>query len=237
ESRRSSYRGIKADPFAFFCEKPPGTASVIWKSEYEWGDHDWLKRRGEKNRLSAPISIYEVHLGSWRRDPDRPEQLLSYRELAEILPGYLRDSGFTHVEFLPVMEHPFYGSGGYQTTGYFAPTARYGRPDDFKYLIERLHREEIAVILDWVPSHFPADAHGLITFDGTHLYEHADWRQGFHPDWKSILFNYGRHEVRSFLISSAIFWLREYHADGVRVDAVASMLYLDYSRKEEIGRA
>ncbi len=230
-SRFEGYRVDKADPFAFYSEQPPKTASVAWNRDYSWGDQAWMESRGERNRLDAPISIYEVHLGSWRRDPQDPGRMLSYRELAPELAAYLRDQGFTHVEFLPVMEHPFYGSWGYQTTGYFAPTSRYGSPQDFMFLVDTLHQAGIGVILDWVPSHFPADEHGLAYFDGTHLYEHADTRKGFHPDWKSYIFNYGRNEVRSFLLSSALFWLDKYHIDGLRVDAVASMLYLDYSRQ------
>jgi len=220
----------KADPFAFFSELPPGTASRAWSLEYEWGDGEWMGERRRRNALDAPLAIYEVHLGSWRRD--QAGNWLGYRELAHQLADYVRDTGFTHVELLPVTEHPFYGSWGYQCTGYFAPTARYGTPQDFKYFVDVLHRAGIGVILDWVPSHFPADAHGLARFDGTYLYEHQDPRQGFHPEWNSSIFNYGRHEVRAFLLSSALFWLDEYHVDGLRVDAVASMLYLDYARKE-----
>ncbi|MFO7293709.1 MAG: 1,4-alpha-glucan branching protein GlgB [Actinomycetes bacterium] len=230
--RNGSYQVDKADPFAFHHETPPRTASKIWDLSYEWEDDEWMRTRGERNRLTDPISVYEVHLGSWRRDPSDPERFLTYRELAPQLAEYVSSLGFTHVEFLPVMEHPFYGSWGYQTTGYFAPTSRYGTPQDFMYLIDTLHQAGIGVILDWVPSHFPTDEHGLGYFDGTHLFEHADPRQGFHPDWKSFIFNYGRAEVPAFLISSALFWLDRYHVDGLRVDAVASMLYLDYSRKE-----
>ena len=220
----------KADPFGILHEKPPRTASVVWDLEYQWTDHEWMKNRQAKNSLQAPICIYEVHLGSWMREEhNRP---LTYREIAPRLADYVRHMHFTHVQFLPVMEHPFYGSWGYQTTGYFAPTARYGTPQDFMYLVDYLHQAGIAVILDWVPSHFPSDEHGLAYFDGTHLFEHADSREGFHPDWKTLIFNYGRNEVRSFLLSSAMFWLDKYHADGLRVDAVASMLYRDYSRKE-----
>ena len=231
ESRYNGYRVEKADPFAVFAETPPKTASIVWDTDYEWGDREWMSTRGERNSLRAPISVYEVHLGSWRRPP-KDNRSLTYRELAPQLADYVRQMGFTHVEFMPVMEHPFYGSWGYQTTGYFAPTSRYGTPQDFMYLIDHLHRNGIGVLLDWVPSHFPSDEHGLAYFDGTHLYEHADPRKGFHPDWKSFIFNYGRPEVRSFLLSSAMFWLDRYHADGLRVDAVASMLYLDYSREE-----
>ncbi len=221
----------KADPFASFCELPPKTGSVIWDLAYEWGDDEWMATRGERQSVRSPISIYEVHIGSWRRSRSGPDRLLSYRELAPQLVEHVRRSGFTHVELLPVMEHPFYGSWGYQTTGYFAPSARYGTPQDFMALVDALHQSGIGVILDWVPSHFPADEFALASFDGTHLYEHADPRRGVHPDWNSLIFNYGRHEVRSFLASSADHWLRAYHADGLRVDAVASMLYLDYSRK------
>ncbi|HYX83746.1 MAG TPA: 1,4-alpha-glucan branching protein GlgB [Gaiellales bacterium] len=222
---------MKADPFARQAEEPPRTASVIWDGEHRWEDGEWMAARGGRNALDAPIAIYELHLGSWRRrvEEGRP---LTYLELAEQLPGYVRGNGFTHVEFLPVMEHPFTGSWGYQTTGYFAPTSRYGRPEDLMALVDALHNEGIGVIFDWVPSHFATDPHGLALFDGTHLYEHSDPRQGFHPDWGSYIFNYGRNEVRSFLLSSAHHWLDAYHADGLRVDAVASMLYLDYSRSE-----
>jgi 1,4-alpha-glucan branching enzyme len=220
----------KGDPFAFCWETPPRTASRVWDLRRRWQDREWMAGRARVNNLSAPISIYEVHPGSWRRGPGN--RFLTWRELARELANYVAEQGFTHIEFLPVMEHPFYGSWGYQTTGYFAPTARYGSPQDMMYLIDHLHRRGIGVILDWVPSHFPADEHGLGFFDGTHLYEHADPRKGFHPDWNSCIFNYGRNEVRSFLLSSAHFWLDRYHVDGLRVDAVASMLYLDYSRRE-----
>ncbi len=222
----------KADPCGFRHEEPPRTASVVWDLDYAWGDADWMRARGERQGRGAPLSIYEVHLGSWRRVPEQGNRPLTYREMAEPLAEHARRHGFTHVELLPVMEHPFYGSWGYQTTGYYAPTSRYGSPQDLMFMIDRLHREGVGVILDWVPSHFPTDAHGPAFFDGTHLYEHADPRQGFHPDWKSAIFNYGRNEVRAFLISNALFWLDKYHADGLRVDAVASMLYLDYSRAE-----
>jgi 1,4-alpha-glucan branching enzyme len=228
-SSRPGYQVDKADPLAFASESPPETGSVVWPLGYKWGDAEWMKTRKEKNSLRAPVSIYEVHLGSWRRRPDG--EFLSYREVAAPLADYVKQTGFTHVQFLPIMEHPFFGSWGYQTTGYFAPTRRFGDPQDLMFLIDHLHRAGIGVILDWVPSHFPTDQHGLGYFDGIHLYEHADPRQGFHPDWQTFIFNYGRHEVRSFLLSSAIFWLDRYHADGIRVDAVASMLYLDYSRK------
>jgi 1,4-alpha-glucan branching enzyme len=232
ESRHHGFRADKADPLGFWHEKPPRTASVVWDLDYQWGDQDWLAKRNERNSLRAAQAIYEVHLGSWMRVPEEHNRPLTYREMAPRLAEYIGRMGYTHVEFLPVMEHPFYGSWGYQTTGYFAPTARYGTPQDFMYLVDYLHQHGIGVILDWVPSHFPSDAHGLAYFDGTHLYEHADSRQGFHPDWKTHIFNYGRTEVRSFLMSSAMFWFDKYHADGLRVDAVASMLYLDYSRKQ-----
>ncbi len=230
-SNFDGFAAEKADPMAFAAEEAPKTASVVADLEYDWQDADWMKARGEKNGLKSAVSIYELHLGSWRRSPDAPGRFLTYRELAGELPGYLKYMGFSHVELMPVTEHPFYGSWGYQTTGYFAPTARYGGPTDFMYLVDKLHQAGIGVILDWVPAHFPSDAHGLAKFDGTHLYEHADPRQGFHPDWGSAIFNFGRNEVKSFLLSSAMFWLDKYHIDGLRVDAVASMLYLDYSRK------
>jgi 1,4-alpha-glucan branching enzyme len=233
QSRFRGYRADKADPFALFSEVPPKTASVVWDLEYAWDDRDWMKTRaGANNAHTAPWSIYEVHLGSWMRVPEEGERPLTYRELAPHLAEYVKNMGFTHVQFLPVMEHPFYGSWGYQVTSYFAPTSRYGTPQDFMSLVDYLHQAGVGVILDWVPSHFPNDEHGLGYFDGTHLYEHGDPRQGIHPDWNSFIFNYGRSEVRSFLLSSALFWLHRFHADGLRVDAVASMLYLDYSRKE-----
>jgi 1,4-alpha-glucan branching enzyme len=222
----------KADPFAFAAELPPKTASVVWGLDHEWGDAEWMTRRTEVNALEAPISVYELHLGSWRHATDDPHRSLSYVELADALPAYVEARGFTHVELVPVMEHPFYGSWGYQTTGFFAPTSRYGTPQELMALVDALHRCGIGVILDWVPSHFPDDPHGLAAFDGSHLYEHADPREGRHPDWGSLIFNYGRHEVRSFLLSSALFWLDRYHVDGLRVDAVASMLYRDYSREQ-----
>lgn len=222
----------KADPFALRWEEPPSTASIVWDTWYEWNDASWMKSRHEKNALNKPMSVYEMHFGSWARSLESPDEFLSYRQMADKLIPYLKETGFTHVEFLPMMEHPYYPSWGYQITGYFAATSRYGTPQDFMFLIEQLHENDIGVILDWVPSHFPGDEHGLYRFDGTHLFEHADMRKGFHPDWKSYIFNYGRNEVKSFLISNAIFWLDRYHADGLRVDAVASMLYLDYSRKE-----
>jgi 1,4-alpha-glucan branching enzyme len=230
-SQHDGHRVEKADPFGFLHEVPPKTASVVWDLEYDWYDSTWMEGRVRRNSHDAPISIYEVHLGSWRKMPEQ-NRPLSYRELAPLLADHVSRLGFTHVEFLPVTEHPFFGSWGYQTTGYFAPTSRFGTPQDFMYLIDRLHQEGIGVILDWVPSHFPADQHGLAYFDGTHLFEHADPRQGHHPDWGSAIFNHGRHEISSFLISSALFWLDRYHIDGLRVDAVASMLYLDYSRRE-----
>jgi 1,4-alpha-glucan branching enzyme len=230
ESHVGGYKVEKADPFAVHAETPPHTASIVWDRGAEWSDAEWMESRKARNSLDAPISVYEVHLGSWRRSDD-DGRWLSYRELAPLLANYAQSMGFTHVEFLPVMEHPFYGSWGYQCTGYFAVSSRWGTPQDFVYLVDYLHRHGIGVILDWVPSHFPSDEHGLAYFDGTHLYEHADPRQGYHPDWGSYIFNYERNEVRSFLLSSAMFWLDYYHADGLRVDAVASMLYLDYSRK------
>jgi len=230
-SQHRNYRVEKADPFAGFSEIPPKTASIIWDLDYNWADREWMEKRRGKNALDAPMAIYEIHLGSWRRLPEEENRSLSYREMAPQLAEYIQQTGFTHVEFLPVMEHPFYGSWGYQTTGYFAPTSRYGTPQDFMYLVDYLHQHDIGVILDWVPSHFPSDEHGLGYFDGTYLYEHEDPRQRIHPDWDSLIFNYGRNEVRSFLFSSALFWLDKYHVDGLRVDAVASMLYLDYGRK------
>ncbi|WP_353134338.1 1,4-alpha-glucan branching protein GlgB [Pseudopedobacter sp.] len=222
----------KGDPFAFEWEIPPQTASKVASTWYEWQDEAWHKKRQKINRLDQPWSVYEMHLGSWMRNPDEPDRLLSYREIAERLVPYIKELGFTHVEFLPVMEHPYYPSWGYQITGYFAASSRYGSPQDLMYLIEQLHQNDIGVILDWVPSHFPGDAHGLHKFDGSYLYEHEDPRKGFHPDWQSYIFNYGRNEVRSFLISNAFFWLDRFHIDGLRVDAVASMLYLDYSRNQ-----
>jgi 1,4-alpha-glucan branching enzyme len=230
-SRHHGYRVDKADPIAFSTQKPPATASCVWNLDYTWNDSEWIASRHEKNGLPAPMSIYEVHLGSWMRVAEEGNRSLSYREMAPKLAEYVNRLGYTHVELLPVMEHPFYGSWGYQTTAYFAPTSRYGTPQDFMYLVDHLHQRGIGVILDWVPSHFPSDGHGLSYFDGTHLYEHEDLRLGFHPDWNTYIFNYGRDEVRSFLLSSAMFWLDKYHADGLRVDAVASMLYRDYSRK------
>jgi 1,4-alpha-glucan branching enzyme len=231
-SRENGYTVDKVDPFGFLHNTPPLKESIVHKLDYTWHDADWMAGRAERQKLDQPISIYEMHFGSWARVPEEKNRWLTYREIAPKLIEHLRSRGFTHVEFLPLMEHPFYGSWGYQTTGYFAPTSRFGKPQDLMYLIDQLHQAEIGVILDWVPSHFPEDEHALKYFDGTHLFEHADPRQGFHPDWKSAIFNYGRNEVRAFLISSAIFWLDKYHVDGIRVDAVASMLYLDYGRKD-----
>ena len=231
-SRYNNLQVDKGDPFAFYWEQPPKTASVVWGLDYKWNDSEWMANRNRHNSLNVPFSIYEVHLGSWKRVTDREGEFLSYREIAHELADYIKEMGFTHVELLPITEHPFYGSWGYQTVGYFAPTSRYGTPQDFMYLIDHLHQNEIGVILDWVPSHFPSDEHGLAYFDGTHLYEHADPKLGFHPEWKSSIFNYSRNEVRAFLTSSAIFWLEKYHIDALRVDAVASMLYLDYAREE-----
>ena len=234
-STQLGYQIEKTDPVGLFAEKPPRTASVVWDLDYTWNDAAFLETRAAANSLHAPMSIYEVHLGSWMRVPEEQNRSLTYREIAPRLADHLNKLGFTHVELLPIMEHPFYGSWGYQTTGYFSPTSRYGTPQDFMYFVDYLHQHGIAVILDWVPSHFPSDGHGLAFFDGTHLFEHSDSRQGFHPDWKTFIFNYGRTEVRSFLMSSAMFWLGKYHIDGLRVDAVASMLYLDYSRRRANG--
>jgi len=221
----------KADPFALYAEVAPKTASIIWETNYKWKDTVWLNERKKSQGKPKPYSVYEVHIGSWRRKVEEGNRSLSYNELANELVEYVKEAGFTHIEFLPVMEHPFFGSWGYQVTGYYAPSSRYGNPEEFMYLVDAFHAADIGVILDWVPSHFPGDDHGLYRFDGTHLYEHADPRKGFHPDWKSYIFNYGRNEVRSFLISNAVYWLEKFHIDGIRVDAVASMLYLDYSRK------
>jgi 1,4-alpha-glucan branching enzyme len=229
-SKFDGYRVDKADPFGVRHEMPPKTASVVWDLDYEWNDAEWMSSRAPRNAFTAPMSIYEMHLGSWRRDG--VDELPSYRAIAQPLADYVKKMNFTHVELMPLNEHPFYGSWGYQVTGYYAPTSRYGTPQDLKYMIDVLHQNGVAVILDWVPSHFPTDGHGLSYFDGTHLFEHADPRKGFQPDWGSLVFNYGRNEVRSFLLSNALYWLDEYHVDGLRVDAVASMLYLDYSRKE-----
>jgi 1,4-alpha-glucan branching enzyme len=220
----------KADPFSLYCEHPPMTASKVWDLDYKWKDTKWMKSRAETNTLDKPHSVYEVHLGSWKRNAEG--KFLTYLELADQLVAYVKETGFTHVEFMPVMEYPYDPSWGYQLVGYFAPTSRFGKPQDFMFLVDKFHQSGIGVILDWVPSHFPDDAHGLGFFDGSNLYEHPDRRKGYHPDWKSLVFNYGRNEVRSFLISNAIFWLQNYHIDGLRVDAVASMLYLDYSRKD-----
>ena len=230
-SRVTRQGADKADPFAAYCEQPPRQASVVWDLDYRWGDERWMSNRQAGNGRGAPWSVYEVHLGSWMRVPEEENRWLTYREMGPRLADYVSQMGFTHVEFMPVMEHPFYGSWGYQVEGYFAPTSRYGTPQDFMFLVDYLHQNGIGVILDWVPSHFPADEFGLQNFDGTHLFEHADPRLGVHPDWGSSIFNYGRNEVRGFLLSSALCWLNRYHADGLRVDAVASMLYLDYSRR------
>jgi 1,4-alpha-glucan branching enzyme len=230
-SHNNNYTVDKGDPYAFCWETSPRTASRVWDLSYRWDDAGWMKTRGGRNTLRSPTSVYEVHLGSWRRVPEENNRYLTYREMAPQLAAYVKHMGFTHVEFMPVMEHPFYGSWGYQIIGFFAPTSRYGTPQDFMYLVDYLHQNGIGVILDWVPSHFPSDEHGLIYFDGTHLYEHADPKKGFQPEWKSFIFNYGRNEIRNFLISNAVFWLEKYHIDGLRIDAVASMLYLDYSRK------
>ena len=233
ESQHHGYRTDRADPYGFATEIRPQTASRVWDLEsYPWQDGSWMAGRAMNNSLDAPISIYEVHLGSWRRVPEEGNRWLSYREMAPLLADYVHNAGFTHIELLPIMEHPFDGSWGYETTGYFAPTSRFGTPTDFMYLVDYLHQHGIGVILDWVPAHFPKDEAGLGYFDGTHLYEHADPRKGEHPDWNTFVFNYGRNEVRSFLISNALFWLDKYHVDGLRVDAVAAMLYLDYGRRE-----
>ena len=230
-SHHNNYSVEKADPYAKKCELPPNTASVVWEDDYSWKDSRWMKSRKEKNALDAPYSVYEVHLGSWKRKDNN--KFLSYKEMADELVDYVKKMNFTHVEMMPVMEYPFDPSWGYQLTGYFAPTSRFGNPDEFKYLVDAFHKKGIGVILDWVPSHFPSDEHGLGFFDGSHLYEHPDRRKGYHPDWKSLIFNYGRNEVKSFLISNAIFWLDQFHVDGLRVDAVASMLFLDYSRNDD----
>ena len=224
----------KTDPYGRRFEVPPNTATVIWTENYEWTDHDWLRDRPSLNAWrERPMSIYEVQLGSWRRVPEEGNRCLTYRELAATLVPYVREMGYTHIELMPVMEHPFSGSWGYQVLGFFAPTSRHGSPDDFRYFVDECHRHGLGVILDWVPGHFPKDRHGLAEFDGTALYEHADPRKGEHQDWGTLIFNYGRNEVRSFLLSNALFWLHEFHIDGLRVDAVASMLYLDYSRKAD----
>ncbi len=222
---KGSWWAEKGDPFALHWEVPPKTASVVWELNFRWEDDKWMEERHRFNNINSPWCIYEVHIGSWKKG-------LTYREFADEMVEYIKEIGFTHLELLPVMEHPFYGSWGYQITGYFAPTSRYGTPEDFMYLVNKLHKNNIGIILDWVPSHFPTDLHGLAYFDGTHLYEYPDWRKGWHPDWNSFVFDYGKPEVRSFLLSSAHFWADVYHVDALRVDAVASMLYLDYSRKE-----
>ena len=232
KSKIAGYKVNKSDPFAFFSELPPKTASIVWDLDYSWNDAGWMKTRHKNNSLESPFAIYELHIGSWKRIAAENNRSLGYAEMAAHLSNYIKETGFTHVEFMPVMEHPFYGSWGYQVSNYFAPTARYGTPQDFMYLIDILHQNGIGVILDWAPSHFPDDMHGLAFFDGTELYEHKDPKKGFHPDWKSLIFNYGRSEVKEFLINNALFWLDKYHADGLRIDAVASMLYLDYSRQE-----
>lgn len=231
QSNNNDIKTEKADPYARRCEHPPKTASVVWDDTYSWKDSKWMKKRKKNNALDAPYSVYEVHLGSWKRQIEE-NRFLSYTELAEELVTYVKEMNFTHVELMPIMEYPYDPSWGYQLTGYFAPTSRFGYPEEFKLLVDKFHQNDIGVILDWVPSHFPEDVHGLGFFDGSCLYEHPDKRKGYHPDWKSLIFNYGRNEVRSFLISNAIFWLDKYHADGLRVDAVASMLFLDYSRDE-----
>jgi 1,4-alpha-glucan branching enzyme len=231
-SRHGGYTVNKADPFAFAAETPPATASLVAALDFTWRDADWMQSRRARNALDAPMSTYEVHLGSWMRDPAQSGRVLGYRELAPRLVEHVLRTGFTHVELMPIMEHPFYGSWGYQVTSFFAPSARYGTPQDFMFLIDTLHQAGIGVILDWTPAHFPEDEHGLVYFDGTHLYEHDDPRQGRHAEWGSAIFNYGRNEVRSFLVSNATFWLDRYHVDGLRVDAVASMLYRDYARKD-----
>ncbi|MES2309811.1 MAG: 1,4-alpha-glucan branching protein GlgB [Verrucomicrobiota bacterium] len=230
-SQHNGHIAEKSDPFALYTECPPKSASVVWDLEYAWNDREWMQFRYERQHQNAPISIYEVHLGSWKKVAEDGNRSLSYREIAPALAAYVKQLGYTHVELMPIMEHPFYGSWGYQITGYFAPTSRFGTPQDFMAFVDIMHQNDIGVILDWVPSHFASDGHGLAYFDGTHLFEHEDMRQGYHPDWGSYIFNYGRNEIRNFLISNALYWLRHYHIDGLRVDAVASMLYLDYSRK------
>ncbi|MBX7181845.1 MAG: 1,4-alpha-glucan branching protein GlgB [Bacteroidia bacterium] len=222
----------KGDPYANYWEKRPKTASITWNLGYEWKDQDWMFNRKNVNSLDKPISVYELHLGSWRRNPISPDDFLSYREIGDHLIPYVKELGFTHVEFMPILEHPFDGSWGYQPIGYYAPTSRFGNPQEFMELVDRLHQAGIGVYLDWVPSHFPLDAHGLFQYDGTCLYEHEDHRKGYHPDWNCYIFNLGRNEVKSFMLSNAVYWMEKYHIDGLRVDAVASMLYLDYSRKQ-----
>lgn len=231
QSHHNDIKTEKADPYARRCEHPPSTASIVWDDNYKWKDKSWMKKRKKNNAIDAPFSVYEVHLGSWKRNLEE-DRYMSYYELADDLVNYVKEMNFTHVELMPIMEFPYDPSWGYQITGYFAPTSRFGYPEEFKYLVDKLHQNDIGIILDWVPSHFPEDTHGLGFFDGSHLYEHPDKRKGYHQDWKSLIFNYERNEVRSFLISNAIFWLDQYHADGLRVDAVASMLFLDYSRED-----
>ena len=227
---------LKADPYAFYFEARPKSASVVYDiNRYGWNDSEWLEMRSGKNWFESPVSVYEVHLGSWMRVPEEENRFLTYRELADKLIGYVKELGYTHIELMPVTEHPLDASWGYQTVGYFAPTSRHGAPEDFMYFIDKCHRNNIGVILDWVPAHFPKDAHGLGNFDGTALYEHEDPRKSEHKDWGTLIFNYGRNEVRNFLISSALFWIEKYHIDGLRVDAVASMIYLDYSKKKANG--
>ena len=230
---KTNYNPDKSDPYAFFAEEAPNSASRVWNiDDYEWKDSEWMKKRGEKNSHKAPVAIYEMHMGSWRRQVEEGNRFLSYKEAADELSSYLKEMNYTHVELLPITEHPFEGSWGYQVSGYYAPTSRYGTPQEFMYFVDTMHKNGIGVILDWVPSHFVSDGHGLMNFDGTCLYEHEDPRLGYHPEWNSAIFNYGRNEVRAFLISSAMFWLDKYHIDGIRVDAVASMLYLNYAREE-----
>ena len=231
QSHNNDIKTEKADPYARRYEHPPRTASIVWDDNYKWKDKDWMKTRKNHNAIDAPYSVYEVHLGSWKKHLEE-DRFMSYFELADDLVNYVKDMNFTHVELMPIMEFPYDPSWGYQITGYFAPTSRFGYPEEFKYLVDKLHQAGIGIILDWVPSHFPEDAHGLGFFDGSHLYEHPDKRKGYHQDWKSLIFNYERNEVRSFLISNAVFWMDHYHADGLRVDAVASMLFLDYSRED-----
>jgi len=232
-SQNQGYYTERADPYGFAAELRPGTASIVYDLEqYEWRDADWMREREQRQALDAPLAIYEVHLGSWRRAPEEGGRYLTYRELAEQLPAYVREMGYTHIEFLPISEHPFDGSWGYQPVGMYAPTSRFGSPDDFRALVDACHQAGIGIILDWVPAHFPKDGHGLVYFDGTHLYEHSDPRQGEHTDWGTMIYNYGRNEVRNYLLANALFWLEKYHIDGLRVDAVAAMLYLDYSRKQ-----
>jgi 1,4-alpha-glucan branching enzyme len=231
KSKHRAYEVAKADPFALRHEVAPGTASIVWTTDYSWRDAAWLEQRASRSACTAPMSIYEVHLGSWMRVPEEGNRSLTYHEIAPKLVEYVTKLGFTHVELMPLTEHPFFGSWGYETTGYFAATSRYGTPEDLMAMIDALHAAGIAVILDWVPAHFPTDEHGLVYFDGTPLYEHADRRLGFHPEWNTSIFDFGRQEVRSFLLSSALFWLERFHVDGLRVDGVASMLYRDYGRK------